>query len=94
MRNSGRPCANSADMPGIMPRSFALGFAGLLLAMVVGFVSASEAWISTSSDYGYDDWDGIQLPSVSAARSASICSDLSAAPIHPDQRQFLRIHPA
>ena len=74
MRNSARAPIRP-DMSEIPARSFMLGFAGLLFVMVVGFVSATRASISTSADYGYDEALGTQASSLSSASFLSNCSD-------------------
>ena len=63
------------DMSEIPARAFMLGFAGLLFITVVGFVSSTQALISTSADYGYDEALGTQTSSLSSVSFLSNCSD-------------------
>jgi hypothetical protein len=52
-----------------------LGFAGLLFVTVIGFVSATQALISTPPDYGYDETLGTQTSSLSSLSFSSNCSE-------------------
>jgi hypothetical protein len=70
MRNSIK--AGLSEFPA---RSFMLGFVGLLFVAVIGFVSATQALISASADYGYDEALGTQTSSLSSVGFSSNCSD-------------------
>jgi hypothetical protein len=65
----------TAGLSEFQARSFMLGFAGLLFVTVIGFVSVTQALISTSADYGYDEALGTQTSSLSSLSFSSNCSD-------------------
>lgn len=74
------------DMSEFRARSFMLGFAGLLFLTVIGFMSATQALISSSADYGYDEALGAQTSSLSSLGFSSNCSEnrLSIAGVTKD----------
>ena len=67
--------SSMAGLPELPARSFMLGFVGLLFVTVIGFVSATQALISTPADYGYDEALGTQSSSLSSLNFSSNCSD-------------------
>jgi len=73
MKDMDRLSRTTSDTSEIRLRLFALGFLGLLCAMMIGFVSASRALGPNSVDYGYDQRLGAQSLSQSGAERVSNC---------------------
>jgi hypothetical protein len=71
--NSDRFCFTTTDAAQFPVKSFALGFAGLLCAMIIGFVSVFRSPVQYSPDSGYDEALEAAPSSVFGANFVSNC---------------------